>query len=123
MYAKAASASSALQIRMVDSVHAVVALLAVSLGYFLRTVVPYLNARAKIPEIPFGLRYALLGLPLWLVSLWAALTTLDELPDLLQGGLGSTFLAYLLFAVAGNHVVFEALDKARGPTPEGPEGG
>ena len=98
---------------MVDAAHVVVAVLAVSLGYFLRTVVPYLNARAKDPGVPFEARYALGGVLLWIVSLWAALTTLDGLPDLMQTGLGATFLAYLLFAVAGNHVVFEALDKAR----------
>ena len=98
---------------MVDAAHVVVAVLAVSLGYFLRTVVPYLNARAKDPGVPFEARYAVGGVLFWILSLWAALTTLDGLPDLMQTGLGATFLAYLLFAVAGNHVVFEALDKAK----------
>jgi hypothetical protein len=98
---------------MTDAAHVAVAVLAVSLGYFLRTVVPYLNARAKEPGVPFEARYAVGAIFLWILSLWTALTTLDELPDLVQTGLGATFLAYLLFAVAGNHVVFEALDKAR----------
>jgi len=49
---------------MTDAAHVTVAVLAVSLGYFLRTVVPYLNARTKDPGVPFEARYALGGVVL-----------------------------------------------------------
>jgi hypothetical protein len=123
MYAEKQSAGAARAAVMVDAAHVAVAVLAVSLGYCLRTVVPYVNARAKTPGLPFEARYALWGLVLWLVSLWTALETLDALPDLFRASLGATFLAYLGMAVAANHVVFEALDKARAPSPAISQGG
>jgi hypothetical protein len=98
---------------MTDAASVAVAVAAVTLGYFLRTVVPYLNARAEYAGVPFEGRYALWGVSLWIVSLWTALTTVGQLPGLFQGSPAATFLAYLLFAVGWNHVVFEALDKAR----------
>src|SRR3990172_12604920 len=98
---------------MTDAAHVAVAVLAVSLGYFLRTVVPYVNARDREPGLPFDARYAIGGVFLWILSLWTALTTIEQLPDLFRENLGATFLAYLIFAVGGNHIVFEALDKAK----------
>jgi hypothetical protein len=69
---------------MVDLAHEAVALLAVSLGYLLRTVVPYLNLKAGDPTLPFERRYLLAGALLWLTSLWTAMNTIDQLPDLVQ---------------------------------------
>lgn len=102
---------------MVDAAHYAVAILAVSVGYFLRTIVPYMNAKAQEPDLRFEVRYALWGSVLWLVSLWTAFSTIGMMPNMVRGSLAATFLGYLLFAVAGNHVVFEAIDKARGSGP------
>ena len=114
MYAQIPYAGISIPPVMTDAAHVAVAVLAVSLGYFLRTVVPYVNARAREPGLPFDARYAVGGVFLWIMSLWTALTTVEQLPNLFQENLGATFLAYLVFAVGGNHVVFEALDKAKG---------
>ena len=100
---------------MTEAVSLAVAVAAVSLGYFLRTVVPYLNALADDPNVPFEGRYAILGVALWMASVWVALTTVGGLPDLVRESPAAIFLGYLLLAMAGNHLVFEAVDKA---TPE-----
>ena len=91
-----------------------------ALGYFLRTVVPYLNVRAGDPSVRFERRYLLMGTALYLICLYTAMTTVDALPGLIQASLGGTFLAYLLLAVASIHVVFEAMDKARAPRTAAP---
>ena len=53
MYAAHLSVVAAQHVIMVDAAQMAVAVLAVSLGYFLRTVVPYVNARAKSPGLSF----------------------------------------------------------------------
>ncbi len=77
-----------------------------------RTVVPTL-----VWTCARGSRRAISCIARHPICLYTALTTLDALPDLVQASLGGTFLAYLLLAVASNHVVFEAMNKGREPTP------
>lgn len=100
---------------MADAVHLAVAILAVAVGLFLRTIVPYLNKHAKDGSVTFDPKYALLAVVVFVSALFTAFTTIDTLPDLVQESLGATFLAYLLLTITTNHVVFEwSLDKGKG---------
>lgn len=98
---------------MADAAQLAVTIVAVALGLFLRTIVPYLNKHAQDGTVTFDQKYGLWAVVVFVSSLFTALTTVDSLPDLVQGSLGATFLAYLLLTVTTNHVVFESIDKGK----------
>lgn len=99
---------------MADATELVVAILAVALAFFFRTIMPYLNAHAKDGSVTFQMKYLVAGVVLFLTSLYTAFTTIDQLPPVVGGSLGAIFITYFLLALGVNHGGFEAIDKAKG---------